>query len=81
MLSNVFLSYSNFQKDIKYFHPPTSKYYVSVDVKFCEQVSYFSRDISLAPPQGKLNSNNWIKKDVNLREDLAIIGKGVFKCS
>ena len=40
-LKCVFLNYSNSQKSYKCFHPPTDKYYISMDVQFCEKESYF----------------------------------------
>ncbi|RVW27693.1 hypothetical protein CK203_106718 [Vitis vinifera] len=40
----------------KCFHPPTSKYYVSIDVQFCEGESYFSRNVSLVPLQREISS-------------------------
>ena len=55
-LKCVFLGYSNSQKGYKCFHPPTSKYYVSMNVQFCEERSYFSRNVSLVPLQGEISS-------------------------
>ena len=42
-LKCVFLGYSNSQKGYKCFHPPSGKYYVSMDVQFNECESYFLR--------------------------------------
>ena len=56
-LKCVFLGYSNSQKGNKCFHPPTSKYYISIDIQFCKAESYFSRNVSLVPLQGKISSN------------------------
>ena len=52
----VFLGYFNSKKGYKCFHPPTSKYYVSIDVQFCEGESYFSRNVSLVPLQREISS-------------------------
>ncbi|XP_071901935.1 retrovirus-related Pol polyprotein from transposon RE1 isoform X4 [Coffea arabica] len=52
----VFLGYSNSQKGYKCFHPPTRTYYVSMDVQFCENESYFSGHISAVPLQGEIKS-------------------------
>ncbi|KAL6324113.1 hypothetical protein AAG906_006384 [Vitis piasezkii] len=41
----------------KCFHPPTSKYYVSMNVQFYEMESYFSRNVSLVPLQEEIGSN------------------------
>jgi hypothetical protein len=37
----VFVSYSSNQKGYKYYHPPTRKVYMSTDVTFVEEESYF----------------------------------------
>ena len=37
----VFIGYSPTQKDYKYYHPPTRKWFVSMDVTFYESLSYF----------------------------------------
>lgn len=55
-LKCVFLGYSSSQKGYKCFHPPTGKYYVSMDVEFCESESFFSDDVSLVPLQGEISS-------------------------
>ncbi|XP_071933922.1 uncharacterized protein [Coffea arabica] len=52
----VFLGYSNSQKGYKCFHPPTRTYYVSMDVQFCENESYFSGHMSAVPLQGEIKS-------------------------
>nr|KYP54945.1 Retrovirus-related Pol polyprotein from transposon TNT 1-94 [Cajanus cajan] len=39
----VFLGYSATQKGYKCFHPPSQKFFVSRDVTFHEQISYFSQ--------------------------------------
>lgn len=41
-LKCVFIGYSSTQKGYKCFHPPTRKFFVSVDVTFVETESYFS---------------------------------------
>ena len=41
-LKCVFMGYSSTQKGYKCYHPPTRKIYVSVDVTFVENKSYFS---------------------------------------
>ena len=46
-LKCVFLGYSNSQKGYKCFHPPSGKYYVSMDVQFNEHESYFSKDVDM----------------------------------
>ena len=38
----VFVGYGSYQKGYKCFHPPTRKYYVTMDVTFFEDMSYFS---------------------------------------
>ena len=53
----VFLGYFNSKKGYKCFHPPTSKYHISIDIQFCKVESYFSRNVSLVPLQGKISSN------------------------
>ena len=55
-LKGVFLGYSNSQKGYKCFHPPSGKYYVSMDVQFNERESYFSKDVDMVPFQGEINS-------------------------
>ena len=40
-LKCVFVGYSSTQKGYKCFHPPTKKFFVSVDVTFVEKESYF----------------------------------------
>lgn len=55
-LKCVFLGYSNSQKGSSCFHPPEGKYYISMDVQFCESRSFFSGDVSLVPLQGEINS-------------------------
>lgn len=32
----IFIGYSSAQKGYKCFHPPIGKYYISMDVRFCE---------------------------------------------
>lgn len=41
-LKCVFLGYSSTQKGYKCYHPPSKRFYVSVDVTFHEQESYFT---------------------------------------
>ena len=55
-LKCVFLGYSNSQKGYKCFHPPSEKYYVSMDVQFNERESYFSKDVDMIPFHGEINS-------------------------
>ncbi|PRQ17544.1 putative RNA-directed DNA polymerase [Rosa chinensis] len=38
----VFVGYGGYQKGYKCYHPPTRKYYVTMDVTFFEDMSYFS---------------------------------------
>ena len=61
-LKGVFLS----QKSNKCFHPPSGKYFVSMDVQFNERESYFSKDLDMVPLQGEINSKEeerlWIEE-------------------
>ena len=41
-LKCVFVGYSSTQKGYKCYHPPSKRFYVSVDVTFHEQESYFT---------------------------------------
>ncbi|PRQ58292.1 putative RNA-directed DNA polymerase [Rosa chinensis] len=41
-LKCVFVGYGGYQKGYKCYHPPTRKYYVTMDVTFFEDMSYFS---------------------------------------
>ena len=50
-LKCVFLGYFNSQKGNKCFDTPTSKYYISMDVQFCEGVLFFG-NVSLGPLKG-----------------------------
>ena len=50
ILSSVFVGYSPTQKGYKCYHPPTRKWYVSMDVNFFEEQSYFT---PLTPLQGE----------------------------
>ncbi|KAL0556045.1 hypothetical protein IC582_004550 [Cucumis melo] len=38
----VFVGYPHHQRGYKYFHPPSRKYFVTMDVTFCENRPYFS---------------------------------------
>ena len=74
-LKCVFLGYSNSRKGYKCFHPPIGKYYISMDVQFCEGDSYFSRNVSLVPLQGEISS----KKEEKLwleEKRVWILGQG-----
>jgi transposase InsO family protein len=55
-LKCVFLGYSDSQKGYKCYHPPTMKYFVTMDVQFCERESYFSGGVSLSPLQMEIDS-------------------------
>ncbi|PRQ56213.1 putative RNA-directed DNA polymerase [Rosa chinensis] len=41
-LKCVFVGYGGYQKGYKCFHPPTRKYYITMDVTFFEDMSYFT---------------------------------------
>ncbi|KAK9924400.1 hypothetical protein M0R45_032769 [Rubus argutus] len=41
-LKCVFVGYGGYQKGYKCYHPPTRRYYVTMDVTFFEDMSYFS---------------------------------------
>ena len=83
-LKCVFLGYFNSQKGYKCFHPPISKYYVSMDVQFCEWESYFFGNVSLIPLQGKISSKEeerlWLEEKrlwiLGQEEDSIDLGKG-----
>ena len=51
-----FLGYSDSQKGYKCFHPPSGKYYVSMDVQFNERESYFSKNVDMVPLQEEINN-------------------------
>ncbi|XP_070668738.1 uncharacterized protein [Malus domestica] len=54
--SNGFRWYANNKKGYKYYHPPTQKTYITMDVTFHEEVSYFVKPSSDSPLQGKRES-------------------------
>ena len=64
-LKCVFLSYSNSQKSYKCFHPPSGKYYASVDVQLNERESYFSKDVDMVSLEG----------GINRKEDERLVGR------
>lgn len=53
-LKCVFLGYSNSQKGYKCYHPPTGKYYVTMDVQFYQHEPYFFGAVSSILFKGKL---------------------------
>ncbi|PON51220.1 hypothetical protein PanWU01x14_217810 [Parasponia andersonii] len=42
-LKCIFLGYSPNKKGYKCFHPPTKKYFITMDVKFFEHLSYYPK--------------------------------------
>eukprot|EP00252_Welwitschia_mirabilis_P002409 TRINITY_DN1235_c0_g1_i6.p1 TRINITY_DN1235_c0_g1~~TRINITY_DN1235_c0_g1_i6.p1 ORF type:complete len:1428 (+),score=264.56 TRINITY_DN1235_c0_g1_i6:585-4868(+) len=53
-LKCVFVGYSSTQKGYKCYHPPTRKYFVTMDVTFREYEPYF--DVHQTPLQGEIES-------------------------
>lgn len=75
VLKCVFLGYSSTLRGYKCFHPPMSKYYVSMDIEFQEHTSYFSQDVPNSLLQGEhpacegvnlthLEFSDYLKKDI-----------------
>nr|XP_019703534.2 uncharacterized protein LOC105038855 isoform X1 [Elaeis guineensis] len=69
-LKCIFVGYSSTQKGYKCYHPPSKKFYVSVDVTFNEQESYFTNPYL----QGE-NSTREDKKDFLLDLSLILMSK------
>ncbi|KAM1494901.1 hypothetical protein ACFXTO_029686 [Malus domestica] len=59
----VFIGYANNQKGYKCYHPPTQKTYITMDVTFHEEVSYFVKPSSDSPLQGEMGSEVQIRRD------------------
>ncbi|KAM1000143.1 hypothetical protein ACFX2A_006928 [Malus domestica] len=59
----VFIGYANNQKGYKCYHPSTQKTYITMDVTFHEEVSYFVKPFSDSPLQGKRGSEVQIRRD------------------
>ncbi|BFG28235.1 hypothetical protein CerSpe_145090 [Prunus speciosa] len=79
-LKCVFLGYPPSQKGYKCFHPPSGKTYVSMDVEFCEQESYFSGGVSTSPLQGEIRSTEeeklWFEAEIGPCYVLPTQGEG-----
>ncbi|KAM1853011.1 hypothetical protein ACFX14_009032 [Malus domestica] len=59
----VFVGYANNKKGYKCYHPPTQKTYITMDVTFHEEVSYFVKPSSDFPLQGEMGSEVQIRRD------------------
>jgi hypothetical protein len=56
-LKCVFVGYSPTQKGYKCYHPPSRKYFVSMDVTFFEQQSYFSSTSTPLPGESQIEED------------------------
>lgn len=56
VLKCVFLGYPSTHKGCQYFHLPTRKYYIFIDVQFYERESYFFGDIPLTLLQEEISN-------------------------
>ncbi|KAM2366232.1 hypothetical protein ACFX1X_004945 [Malus domestica] len=59
----VFIGYANNKKGYKCYHPSTQKTYITMDVTFHEEVSYFVKPSSDSPLQGEMMSEVQIRRD------------------
>jgi len=65
-LKCVFIGYSSTQKGYRCYHPPLKKYFVSADVTFAENESYFRSSTILEQNQTLINRDSSFLPDPNL---------------